>query len=76
MIAYVVVDSANNCRYAVIRYYVGRGGELSHHETSIITGALDLTEKTAKDAMTPISETFSLDTNCKLNIYAPLFISN
>lgn len=49
---------------------------LPHHETSIITGALDLTEKTAKDAMTPISETFSLDINCKLNMYAPLFISN
>ena len=49
---------------------------MSHHETSIITGALDLTKKTAKDAMTSISETFSLDINCKLNIYAPLFISN
>uniref|UniRef100_A0A2N9IN24 CNNM transmembrane domain-containing protein n=1 Tax=Fagus sylvatica TaxID=28930 RepID=A0A2N9IN24_FAGSY len=33
----------------------GRGGELLRHETSIITGALDLTEKTAKDAMAPIS---------------------
>ncbi|CAN6569502.1 unnamed protein product [Malus baccata var. baccata] len=46
----------------------GKGGELSHHETTIIAGALDLTSKTAKDAMTPISQTFSLDINSKLNI--------
>lgn len=46
----------------------GKGGELSHHETSIITGAMDLTEKTAKDAMTPISEIFSLDINSKLDM--------
>ncbi|KAI5559684.1 hypothetical protein BDE02_17G129400 [Populus trichocarpa] len=45
----------------------GKGGELTHDETTIITGALDLTQKTAKDAMTPISETFSLDINCKLD---------
>ncbi|KAJ6867687.1 DUF21 domain-containing protein [Populus alba x Populus x berolinensis] len=48
----------------------GKGGELTHDETTIITGALDLTQKTAKDAMTPISETFSLDINCKLDEYA------
>ncbi|KAF8044078.1 hypothetical protein BT93_A2146 [Corymbia citriodora subsp. variegata] len=47
----------------------GKGGDLSHHETSIITGALDLTQKTAKDAMTPISEIFSLDINSKLNMH-------
>ncbi|XP_050140756.1 DUF21 domain-containing protein At5g52790-like [Malus sylvestris] len=47
----------------------GKGGELSHHETTIIAGALDLTSKTAKDAMTPISQTFSLDINSKLNIH-------
>ncbi|KAG5007035.1 hypothetical protein JHK82_024963 [Glycine max] len=47
----------------------GKGGELSHHETSIITGAIDLTRKTAKDAMTPISETFSLDINSKLDMH-------
>ena len=46
----------------------GKGGELLHHETSIITGAMDLTHKTAKDAMTPISETFSLDINSKLDM--------
>ncbi|XLT67953.1 hypothetical protein S245_024942, partial [Arachis hypogaea] len=37
----------------------GKGEELSLHEATIIAGALDLTLKTAKDAMTPISETFS-----------------
>lgn len=42
---------------------------MSHHETTIIGGALDLTLKTAKDAMTPISETFSLDINSKLDMY-------
>ncbi|KAG5007033.1 hypothetical protein JHK85_025575 [Glycine max] len=46
----------------------GKGGELSLHETRIIAGALDLTQKTAKDAMTPISETFSLDINSKLDM--------
>lgn len=46
----------------------GKGGELSHHETSIITGAMDLTHKTAKDAMTPISQTFALDINSKLDM--------
>lgn len=45
----------------------GRGGELSHDEATIINGALDLTEKTAEEAMTPIESTFSLDVNTKLN---------
>ncbi|KAM7520369.1 hypothetical protein LguiB_019331 [Lonicera macranthoides] len=45
----------------------GKGGELSLNETNIIAGALELTEKTAKDAMTPISEIFSLDINAKLD---------
>ncbi|XP_059295202.1 DUF21 domain-containing protein At2g14520-like [Lycium ferocissimum] len=39
----------------------GKGGELSVHETTIIAGALELTEKKARDAMTPISETFAID---------------
>ncbi|XP_057443402.1 DUF21 domain-containing protein At2g14520-like [Lotus japonicus] len=47
----------------------GKGGQLSLHETTIIAGALDLTQKTAKDAMTPISETFSLDINSKLDMH-------
>ncbi|KAE8660641.1 DUF21 domain-containing protein [Hibiscus syriacus] len=45
----------------------GKGGELTHDEATIISGALDLTEKTAKEAMTPIESTFSLDVNSKLD---------
>ncbi|MBA0854260.1 hypothetical protein Goshw_028216, partial [Gossypium schwendimanii] len=45
----------------------GKGGELTHDETTIISGALDLTEKTAEEAMTPIESTFSLDINSKLD---------
>lgn len=47
----------------------GKGGELTHDETTIIAGALELSEKTARDAMTPISETFSIDINAKLDWY-------
>ncbi|KAI5680311.1 hypothetical protein M9H77_01538 [Catharanthus roseus] len=45
----------------------GKGGELTHDETTIISGALDLTAKTAQEAMTPIESTFSLDVNSKLD---------
>ncbi|KAJ9562390.1 hypothetical protein OSB04_007550 [Centaurea solstitialis] len=45
----------------------GKGGSLSLHETTIIGGALELSAKTARDAMTPLSETFSVDINSKLN---------
>ncbi|XP_066361896.1 DUF21 domain-containing protein At4g14240-like [Miscanthus floridulus] len=45
----------------------GKGGELTHDETTIISGALDLTEKTAAEAMTPIESTFSLDVDSKLD---------
>ncbi|XAR73017.1 hypothetical protein NMG60_11019860 [Bertholletia excelsa] len=45
----------------------GKGGELTHDETTIISGALELSEKTARHAMTPISETFSIDINAKLD---------
>lgn len=45
----------------------GKGGELTHDETTIIAGALELSEKTASDAMTPISEIFSIDINAKLD---------
>lgn len=45
----------------------GRGGELTHDETTIIAGALELGDKTASDAMTPISEIFSIDINAKLH---------
>ncbi|CAL1371106.1 unnamed protein product [Linum trigynum] len=34
----------------------GKGGELTHDETTIIIGALDMTLKKANDAMTPISK--------------------
>ncbi|KAI4296502.1 hypothetical protein L6164_036455 [Bauhinia variegata] len=45
----------------------GKGGELTHDETTIIAGALELTEKKASDAMTPISEIFSIDINSRLD---------
>ncbi|XP_048632606.1 DUF21 domain-containing protein At2g14520 isoform X2 [Brassica napus] len=45
----------------------GKGGELTHDETTIIAGALELSEKMVKDAMTPISETFVIDINAKLD---------
>ncbi|OAY72955.1 DUF21 domain-containing protein [Ananas comosus] len=47
----------------------GKGGELTHDETTIITGALDLTQKTAKDSMTEIADTFALDINSKLDMH-------
>lgn len=45
----------------------GKGGELTHDETTIIAGALEMSEKVAKDAMTPIAETFAIDINSKLD---------
>ncbi|KAI3762493.1 hypothetical protein L1987_52923 [Smallanthus sonchifolius] len=45
----------------------GKGGELTNDEITIITGALDLAQKTVQDAMTPISEIFSLELNSKLD---------
>ncbi|XP_044474546.1 DUF21 domain-containing protein At1g47330-like [Mangifera indica] len=46
----------------------GKGGDLTRYETTIIAGALELTEKTAKDAMTPISKAFSLDVDATINL--------
>ncbi|XP_074365714.1 DUF21 domain-containing protein At1g47330 isoform X2 [Apium graveolens] len=46
----------------------GKGGDLTHDETTIIAGALELTEKTAKDAMTPISKAFSIDLDGTLSL--------
>nr|GEV05002.1 putative DUF21 domain-containing protein At1g03270 [Tanacetum cinerariifolium] len=54
----------------------GKGGELSHDETTIINGALDLTAKTAEEAMTPIESTFSLDVNSKLECRVPVYSGN
>ncbi|XP_021717184.1 DUF21 domain-containing protein At2g14520-like isoform X2 [Chenopodium quinoa] len=45
----------------------GKGGELTHDETTIIAGALEMSEKTAGDAMTPISEIFAVDINATLD---------
>lgn len=42
---------------------------MTHDETTIIAGALELTEKTANDAMTPISKAFSLDLDGTLNLW-------
>lgn len=50
-------------------FQAGKGGDLTDDETTIISGALDLVEKTAKDAMTPLSKAFSLDINSKLDVY-------
>ena len=47
----------------------GKGGELTHDETTIIAGALELSEKKAKDAMTPLCDTFVIDINAKLDRY-------
>ncbi|KAF5943233.1 hypothetical protein HYC85_020875 [Camellia sinensis] len=46
----------------------GKGGDLTHDETTIIAGALELTEKTVKDAMTPITKAFSLDLDATLTL--------
>ncbi|XAR61768.1 hypothetical protein NMG60_11016280 [Bertholletia excelsa] len=46
----------------------GKGGDLTRDETTIIAGALELTEKTAKDALTPITKAFSLDLDATLNL--------
>lgn len=55
--------------YSLFGKQAGKGGELSGKETSIISGALELAEKTARDAMTPVSEVFSVDINAKLDMY-------
>ncbi|KAE8100230.1 hypothetical protein FH972_018152 [Carpinus fangiana] len=52
----------------------GKGGDLTHDETTIINGALELTAKTAKDAMTPISNAFSLDLDSNLDLWVSGFI--
>ena len=51
-----------------VLFQAGKGGELTHHETTIIAGALELAEKTAGDAMTPITEAFCIDINSKLDM--------
>ncbi|KAL5704616.1 DUF21 domain-containing protein [Ranunculus cassubicifolius] len=46
----------------------GKGGDLTHDETTIIAGALEMTAKTAKDAMTPIFKAFSVDLDGALDL--------
>lgn len=46
----------------------GKGGELTRYETTIIGGALELTKKTASQAMTPIEDVFALSVNDKLDM--------
>ncbi|KAK4431426.1 DUF21 domain-containing protein [Sesamum alatum] len=46
----------------------GKGGDLTDDETTIISGALGMMEKIARDAMTPLSKAFSLDINSKLDM--------
>ncbi|KAE8712590.1 DUF21 domain-containing protein [Hibiscus syriacus] len=53
----------------------GKGGDLTHDETTIIVGVLEMTEKTAKVAMTPISNSFSLDLDSTLDL-VPVYRGN
>lgn len=53
---------------------VGRGSELTEDETTVIGGALDLSEKTAEQVMTPIDSVFSLEANSILDKKAMLNI--
>ena len=48
---------------------------MTRDETTIIAGALELSEKTASDAMTPIAETFAVDINAKLDRYYVIGLS-
>ncbi|KAF7813044.1 DUF21 domain-containing protein [Senna tora] len=43
-------------------------GKEENYLTCIISSAIDLTQKTAKDSMTPLSQIFSLDINYKLDM--------
>lgn len=61
--------------YLCVCLQAGKGGHLTDDETTIISGALDMVEKTAKDAMTPLSTAFCLDINSKLDMYESLELS-
>ncbi|KAK6155643.1 hypothetical protein DH2020_009891 [Rehmannia glutinosa] len=54
----------------------GKGGDLTDDETTIISGALGMTEKIAKDAMTPLSKAFCLDINSKLDMHTMKIIAS
>lgn len=53
---------------SILHLQAGKGGDLTHDETTIIAGALEMTAKTAKDAMTPIAKAFSIDLDGTLNL--------
>ncbi|KAJ8426633.1 LOW QUALITY PROTEIN: hypothetical protein Cgig2_020569 [Carnegiea gigantea] len=79
LITYEGVLVASDFPFCLVFLVLLQEGELTHDETMIISGALDLTEKicrhltnegflqTAEEAMTPIESTFSLDVNSKLD---------
>ena len=46
----------------------GRGGSLSTDEVRILTGTLDMADKTAVHAMRPLEDTFMLDAAAELNM--------
>jgi hypothetical protein len=66
---FIEANVFGNPTYFLTFWQAGKGGELTHDETTIISGALELTEKTASQAMTPIDMVFSLDVNAKLDLY-------
>lgn len=45
----------------------GQGGELTHDETMIIKGAMDLREKKVVEVLTPLENTFMLPSDAKLD---------
>lgn len=47
-------------------HQAGKGGEVACNVTTIIA-ALELTMKSARDAMTPICQTSAIDINAKLH---------
>lgn len=73
LMAYVLMLQTSS-QYICFVVQAGKGGDLTHDETTIITGALELTEKTARDAMTPITNAFSLDLDANLNLWVSGFL--
>lgn len=69
---YIYFDILSEVTFCV-QTQAGKGGELTRDETMIIAGALQLTEKTARDIMTPITETFAIELNAKLNRHVYIY---
>ena len=58
-------------------FQAGKGGELTHDETTIISGALDLTEKVSLlNALLPSSSAPSLVPMCLVHVKANLSIKD